>query len=358
VIVASLLTGAGAANALVARGDAHSDLDVPESPTTTHTDTGTSRSTGVEHTTVTAPTLVPSLSTTGAPPPYTTDPAPQPELVGTISPANPTFVAEQPTAVTLTIRNTTDHVWHSDVQPSVHLGVFLAPIEQAGECVDAQPSDFTIGPREQRTYSMEITPNRHMLGRATLSAVFLYDHTEGNCLMGDAPDGVPGVDATIVPPGWSPGQPLDATQGHWDARETMSTYAAHRGDTVTVSATVRNVGADDQATYGFGSLAVVCHGPLAGSDTPWQLGRLFDPAVLHPGEELSASFSVTVQPAFVGTAICTVAMAFHGDVATAEYNRYLDAPWEGFDVLDDAPTTTAPKLTPTTTSTSGASADA
>jgi hypothetical protein len=57
-------------------------------------------------------------------------------------------------------------------------------------------------------------------------------------------------------------------------------------------------------------------------------------------------------------AICTVAMGFHGDVATAEYNRYLDAPWEGFDVLDDAPTTTAPSPTPTTTSTSGASAGA
>jgi hypothetical protein len=311
-------------------------------------------------TTDTARTLWPGLSTTGAPPPYTTVPAPQPELVGTISPANATFVAEQPTAITLTIRNTTDHVWHSDVQPPVHLSVIMSPRREfgAGVCVDAQATDFTIGPGEQRTYSMDVTPNRHMLGPNTLSAVFLYDHTEGNCLGGDAPDGVPSVDATVIPPGWSPGQPLDAAQGHWDARETMSTYEAHRGDTVTVSATVRNVGAQDQATYGFGALAFVCHGPLVGSDTPWQRGRLFDAVVLHPGEEVSATFAVTVESAFVGTAICTVAMAFHGDVATAEYNEYLDAPWKGFDVLDDAPPTTAPNPAPTTTPTSGASADA
>jgi hypothetical protein len=150
VIVASLLTGAGAANALVARGDANTDLDVTASSTTTTPDTNTSTSAGVAPSTGRAPTLGSSLSTPGAPPPNTTTPVSQPELVGTITVADTTLVAEAPVAVTLTIRNTTDHVWRSDVQPPVHLGIRLAPDDRAGVCVDAQPSDFMIDPGEQR----------------------------------------------------------------------------------------------------------------------------------------------------------------------------------------------------------------
>src|SRR5262249_31373051 len=150
------------------------------------------------------------------------------------------------------------------------------------------------GPHEQRTYSVVVTPNRHMLGRNQVSAVLLYDGTEGNCLGGDAPDGVTPLDLTVVPPGWHAGQPLDAAQGQWGADTKVSHFLVRPGDTVAVSATVRNTGTQEQATNGFGSLVLDCHGTRAGSDTRWQRAQLFDATVVPPGETTSTSFDVTV----------------------------------------------------------------
>ena len=265
-------------------------------------------------------------------------------LAGSITVDNPTLIAEQPAALTLTIRNTSDQTFHDDIKPPVHLSVMLngtMPFPD-GVCSDADTSDFTMAPHEQRTYSVHITPTRHMLGPATLDAVFLYNgpagsalEDSGGCIGGDAPGRVPALAVKIVPPGWSDGQPLDAAQGHWLGRITVAAQEAHVGDTVTVTATAKNVGQHDQSTRGFGSLVADCRGsgPGPGLTTMWWRGTFFPATVIRPLQTKTMSFAVVLEPGFVGTAICSVEMAFNGDLEHAEYNRYLEAPWNSFEVL-------------------------
>lgn len=265
-------------------------------------------------------------------------------LGGSITVDNPTMIAEQPAAFTLVIRNNSDQAFHDDIRPPVHLSVMLTGTMSFPNsvCIDAETSDFTIGPHEQRTYSLHITPTRHMLGGARLSALLLYNGgTEGTggpvgCIGGDSAGRVPSVAVTVVPPGWVAGQSaLDAAQGHWLGKITVAANEAHAGDTVTVSAKVKNTGTHDQSTRGFGSLVADCHGsgPGPGLDTMWWRGAFFPAAVLRPGQVKTMSFDIRLEPGFVGTAVCVVEMAFNGDLEHAEYNRYLEAPWNSFEVL-------------------------
>jgi hypothetical protein len=264
-------------------------------------------------------------------------------LVGSITVDNALFVAEQPAAFTLTIRNTSDQTFHDDIKPPVHLSVMLNGTMSFPDtvCSDAETSDFTLDPHEQRTYSLHITPTRHMLGPAELDAALLYaGDTEGSngtggCIGGDAPGGVPAVAVRVVPPGWIDGQPLDAAQGHWLGTIAVAAQEAHVGDTVTVTATAKNTGNYDQRTRGFGSLVADCRGSGPGPwpDTHWWRGAFFPATVVRPGQSKTMSFDVVLEPGFVGTAVCSVEMAFNGDLEQAEYNRYLEAPWNSFEVL-------------------------
>ena len=352
-VVAVVVVGAGTAAVLATRSDEPRRVHVATSTSTSGTATSSSSSTASSTSVSTSVSTSPSTSGSV---PDTTPPTDAPTtptvpgttsdtsvLAGSITVNNPVFVAEQTAAFTLTISNTSDQTFHDDIKPPVHLSVMLngtMPFPNA-VCSDAETADFTIGPHEQRTYSMHITPTRHMLGPAALGAVLLYEgDTEhsggtGGCIGGDAPGHVPAVAVRVVPPGWIDGQPLDAAQGHWLGRIKLAVQEAHVGDTVTVTATAKNTGTREQRTDGFGSLVADCHGsgPGPGLDTMWWRGAYFPATVIRPLQTKTMSFAVALEPGFVGTAVCTVEMAFHGDLEHPEYNRYLDASWNSFEVL-------------------------
>ena len=103
--------------------------------------------------------------------------------------------------------------------------------------------------------------------------------------------GVPAVSAEVVPPGWSPGEPLDPSQGSWSATLAADalTYASR---TATLHVAVRNIGDRRQRTRGYFRL-LVGNDYVEDKDVEAQS---LPPAILEPGATQIFSIDVPVDP--------------------------------------------------------------
>ncbi len=112
---------------------------------------------------------------------------------------------------------------------------------------------------------------------------------------------------------------LQPQDGRWDASASTDSAQVTVGDTVTVRAELRNTGTEPQSTIGYGSLGIACdRWPIDAPPTDGlPLGQFLDWVVLQPGESRSFSMSFQAEPQFVGSIICGVGLAFHGDAYAA-----------------------------------------
>jgi len=224
--------------------------------TTTTTEAATSTTEAT--TTTTAPTVRPPV--VGGTTPTAAVPEAQPaDLTGTITVASTTWVADQPALVSLTVQNESGHpvAFPKDTSRLVGLWVDFHDTE-----LFASNTQAPLGPGEQRTFAATITPSAALIGdnelvqAGYLQGVAMYDGAN----LADAFPGVPPVTITVIPPGWSHGDPLDPAQGSWEVALAADTTTVPPGGTVTFHVTVTNTGDQPQQTNAFGALSLACGG--------------------------------------------------------------------------------------------------
>jgi hypothetical protein len=357
--------GAGAAAAAVgADGTApitHTTVDISS---TTTTESAPSTTTSTSTTTTTPTTAVPQPVTAppvGALEPTTTI-APIPlaragELTGSLTLAGTTLIADQPSPVTLSVRNATDHpVSLASAPDAMELGVSLDGYDistttspDAASPVFNQPGDATLAVGEERVFRMTITPPPEMVGAATMTAALLQFFMEVEPAAVYVFAGVPSIPIMAVPPGNSPGQPLDPALGNWKAVLSADSTEVAAGDVVLIHADVTNVGTAEQTTSGYGSLALACGG-LRDSTA---LEEQFAPAAtVAVGATQSLSLRLQAREFMAGQPlICWVGIAFHPYPADLRPTRAVDSDSVSITVLPSAPTTTSAPATTTTSTT-------
>jgi hypothetical protein len=329
VAAALLLVVAGAATVSATRGNSdHVGVAGPDHVGTTTTTTEAPTSTTAATTTTTAPPVAPPL--TGATTPTVPIPEAQPgDLSGSITLASTTWVASQPALVSLTVQNVSGHPVAFPRSIDRLVGLHL---DFHNTVLFASNAQAPLGPGEQRTFAGTITPGGELIGGTQLlqagylQDVVLYDGAN----LGDAFPGVPPVTITVIPPGWSPGDPLDPAQGSWEAALTADSTTVTSGGTVTFHVTVTNTGDQPQQTNAFGVLSLSCGG---------------DSGEALPAATIAAGASQTFDLDYIvhrvrGPDPCSVEIAFPSEPGTFTADRVTS----GVVVL----TVTSPAATTTT----------
>jgi hypothetical protein len=113
------------------------------------------------------------------------------------------------------------------------------------------------------------------------------------------------VAITVVPPGWSAGDPLDPARGNWTVGLAVAGTTVTSGRAVTFHATVTNTGDQPQQTNAYDALSLTC---TTGGETGGS-GQFLPAATIAPGA--SQTFDVDLPFALPsGTAKCFVGVAF------------------------------------------------
>ncbi len=278
------------------------------------------------------------------------------DLQGTLT-VPPTLVAGSSAPFTLTVRNVTDHsirwpfvapfggpilgLWTDGVEPANRTA---APYVDVLQVHDGE--QFLLAAGQTQTFTSQINAYPEQIGPAVVSLelITINDLRHGSVGTHDAMPGVPSVPVTILPPGWTEGQPLDPAQGKWTARMSTGATDVRIGDTVTVFATLRNDGDRPQQTEGYGKLAIVCD-----PATVDPIGAFITSATVEAGTDQTFSVEITPPESFVGTVTCRVGIAFYGYANDAPPRPGIDSDSVNFTVLpaSDTTTTSGPS-TPTT----------
>jgi hypothetical protein len=279
----------------------HVGAPVPDTATT-----GTSQSTS------TTGASAPVTSTSADPTPTTATPAPpavQPvepgDIEGTISFATPTMHLGETTPFTFTIKNVSDHPISVLKLPdgTSRLEVDLSPLHYIDPAAISSVEELpSLDPGATHVFSLVagLDGEGRLVGPAR--AVARIRHTTGTPPdeYSDAEDlvGVAPVAITVLPAGWSAGQPLQPIQAQWTAHMSTDTAVVSDDGTVMVHASVRNVSADPALTRGIGSLAIACGRSVGG---PF-IDHVVDQATLAPGAAQSFSFELSLPNVFAYTA--------------------------------------------------------
>jgi hypothetical protein len=353
---AIVLAGAGAASAIAANGSGgrHSHFAGAGPSTTTDTEASTS-STTTSPTTTTIAGGSPSATSPGAvTPPTTTTIAPPiaqaGDLSGTLAPAGTTVVAEQPTGVFLTVQNTSGHAVSLSSASGTYLGVAMqgyGSTTTANADVVTPPATLAAG--ETRTFGASITPPPEMVGAATISAAFIQGYLHVDAAVAYALSGVPPVAITVVPPGTTPGQPLDPSLGKWTAVMSADATEVTAGGTVAIHAQLTNTGDQTQNTQGYGSLVIAC----GGSQTTEAIQAEFiGAATLAPGETQSFSLPLQSTAYSPNPLVCWFGIAYHANPADVARSAGITTDTVQIAVLDAGSTTTSTAPDPAAPTTS------
>jgi hypothetical protein len=303
-VVLVVVAGAATVGAIGNRGN-HVDVagaDHGGSATTTEAPTSTSAPTTT--TTITTPITSPAV---GGTTPTTPVPEAQPgDLTGTITVASTTWVADQPELVSLTVQNVSGHSVSFPKDTSRLVGLYIDYFDTTGFASDTQAP---LAPGEQRTFAATITPRPQLIGAVSISAGYLQfgvgRPVEIGATLGDAFPRVAPVAITIVPPGWSTGDPLDPARGSWTVALTADSTTVTSGGTMTFHVTVTNTGDQPQQTNYYDTLSLTyTTGDAAGFD-----GKALPATTIAPGA--SQTFDVGLPIKLVGgTAHCFVGIGF------------------------------------------------
>jgi len=306
-IAAALLVvvaGAGAVSALHGNADHVDVAGVDHGGSTTTSEPPASTTTTTTTTTIATPITTPAG---GGTTPTTPVPEAQPaDLTGTITVASTTWVADQPTLVALTLQNVSGHpvAFPKDILRLVGLYIDYFDATQFPSNTQAP-----LAPGEQRTFSTTLTPRPELIGALSISAGYLQGDVGRPVQIGarltDSFPGVAPVAITVVPPGWSTGDPLDPARGSWTVALTADSTTVTSGGTVRFHATVTNTGDQPQQTNAYDALSLTCTtgGQTGGS------GQFLPAATIAPGA--SQTFDVDLPFALPsGTAQCFVGVAF------------------------------------------------
>ena len=353
---AIVLAGAGAASAIAGNGSSggrHSHFAGAGPSTTTGTDTSTSSTTTSPTTTTTAPGS-PGATSPGAVTPTTTTIAPPiaqaGDLSGTLALASTTVVAEQPTGMFLTVQNTSGHAVSLYSPTGTYLGVAMqgyASTTTANADVVTPPATLAAG--ETRTFAATITPPPEMVGAATISAAILHGYVHFDPAVEYALSGVAPVAITVVPPGTTPGQPLDPSLGKWTAVMSADATEVSVGGTVAVHAQLTNTGDETQNTQGYGSLVIAC----GDSQTTEAIQAEFiGAATLAPGETQSFSLPLQTTAYSPNPLVCWFGIAFHANPAEVARSAGIATDTVQIAVLDAGSTTTSTAPDPAAPTTS------
>jgi hypothetical protein len=341
---AIVLTAGGIAVAATNnRGDHVSIAGHDGTPTTTTTDVPTSTSPPQLPTTTAARGAIGPAPDTST---QTTNPLPvaQPsDLMGTISLAGTTLVAGQPTTVGVTLRNVSDHTITLTRSWDTWPGIYIDFFDNAGlEGVDL---NAPLAAGQERTFTATITPRPEIVGTARIFAAYIRGVVMDVGGYVDATlEGVPSVTVTILPPGWTPGEPLEPSQGKWKAEISADAAPVVAGDPLTLHVMLTNVDDVPHKTEGYGLLGVRCSGRRGDN------GAFLDPATLAPGA--TQSFSVTYTPGDyqIGPLECSLGMAFSPDPAGVYPRDSIQTNVATLTVLPAGSTPTASTSTTPTTS--------
>ena len=159
--------------------------------------------------------------------------------------------------------------------------------------------------------------------------------------------GVPSVPVMVVPPGVTPGQPLDPSLGNWKAEMSADASGVTIGGGVLVHANLTNVGNELQNTKGYGALLIACGPYINGLTTHTQF---VDAETIAPGA--TATFSYEFRPGQYaqGKYMCWVGIAYHEFIGDPRAHAGLDSDTVSITILPAGATTTttAPETTTTT----------
>lgn len=154
--------------------------------------------------------------------------------------------------------------------------------------------------------------------QTTTSVPFFYGSSSAAPTTPAGPIAVPGTVAPTVPTQDTGPVVLQPQDGSWEASTSADAKQVSVGDTVTLHAELRNTGTQAQQTIGYGSLGIACDRPIGDPYTEGlPFGEFLDWVVLPPGESHSFSMSFRAEPEWVGSIICGVGLAFHGDAFAA-----------------------------------------
>jgi hypothetical protein len=125
----------------------------------------------------------------------------------------------------------------------------------------------------------------------------------------------------VVPPGWSPGDPLDPANGKWSVALVADGTTVTPDSIVTFHATVTNTGDQPQQTGAYDALAAVC----TYGEATWGYGRVLGAATIAPGASQVFDVDLPIDAPAQGTAHCFVGITF---VQGTQANAYT-APHAG-----------------------------
>lgn len=335
---AVVLLSAGIAVAATGNNDSNLRVNGNGAPTTAG-----------ETTTTSAPALPATTLATGVTPSTgtsTTLPPPSgvSAIEGTLMLASAMWVAEQPAAFTLTVRNTSDREFR--LRDGLTLGIWVQG-SFGVDCTGVGDPGVALAAGEQRTFTAEIAPTPELIGAADIYIAVLDASGFSSCLATDGLSGVPVVPVTIVPPGWVEGQPLDPSQGTWSATLSADAMNLGVGESTAIHVALRNAGSRPQRTDGYGSLAVICRGVGIEDGFPLPIGSV----TLEPGAVQSFTVAFPVDKiGGPGTFVCSLGMTIHGVPYGSSTDR-IDSDLQSIFVLSDSETTTTttPETTTSTT---------
>jgi hypothetical protein len=305
IAAALLLVVGGAATVSAVHGKGnHVDVagtDQRGSTTTTEAPTSTTAA----PTTTTLPSAPPATApAVGGTTPNSPVPDAQPaDLAGTITVASTTWVADEPALVALTVQNVSGHPVALPTEINRSVGLYIDTYDATFFGSNPQAP---LAPGEQRTFLATITPRPELIGAASISAGYLQSVViRGGAIVMDAFPGVAPVAITVVPPGWSTGDPLDPARGSWTVALTADTTTVPSGGTATFHVTVTNTGDQPQQTNYYDTLSLTyTTGGAAGFD-----GHALGAATIAPGA--SQTFDVNLPIKLVGgMAHCFVGIGF------------------------------------------------
>ena len=270
--------------------------------------------------------------------------------------AGTTLIAGQPTPVILSVRNATDHpVSLFSAPDAMELGVSLAGYDistvtspDATSPVFSRPGAPTLAVGQERAFTMTITPPSEMVGAATMSADLLKFFMEVDPAVVYVFAGVPSIPIMVVPPGTSPGEPLDPALGKWKAALSADATEVAIGGSVMIHADVTNVGTEEQATRGYGSLVLACG---ESRDSIALEAQFAADATVAVGATQPLSLQLQGREFSTNSLICWVGLAFHPDPADIMPTHAVESDSVNITVLPSAPTTTSAPATTTTSTT-------
>jgi hypothetical protein len=207
----------------------------------------------------------------------------------------------------------------------------------------------TLAAGETHTFAATITPPPEMVGAATISAAILQGYVHFDPAVEYALSGVAPVAITVVPPGTTPGQPLDPSLGKWTAVMSADATEVNAGGTVAVHAQLTNTGDQAQNTQGYGSLVIAC-GDSQGAVAIQ--AEFIGAATLAPGETQSFSLPLQTTDSSPNPLVCWFGIAFHANPAEVARSAGITTDTVQIAVLDTGSTTTSTAPDPAAPTTS------